>query len=157
MSSQEAALITPPNPIKGRVCDIDDGIGLEELLARSEAIVERTATQWRLGAFMNVEFLMSVVEALRLDPCELGTTLPLFYRAVRDIEEQASELGFPDVRKAAAAITGYLAGMDAEGGNLGDPARHIAAIELSIDVLQAQLAVGSRDRAPDIDRLPAAA
>lgn len=157
MSSQEATFITPPNPLKGRVCDVDDGVSLEELFARSEAIVERTAAQWRLGAFMNVEFLVSVIEALRLDPCELGTTLPLFFRAVRDIEEQASELGFPDVQKAAATITGYLAGIDAEGGNLGDPARHISMIELSIDVLQAQLVLGSRDRAPDVDWLLAAA
>ena len=142
----------PPHALAARVCDADDGLTLEDILAKSDAIVRRTAAQWRLAALMEVEWLLLIADRIHRKPQDLGRALPSFLDGVRAIEDQAAVLGLSGARRSAAALCLYLSGIDGEGEHLDDPYRHIAAIEMSMILLQGELAVD----APDQDFSPEA-
>lgn len=148
MPDQTARFITPPWPLGARVCAGDDGLTFEEVLTKADAIVTRTAAQWRLEALMDVDRLADIADRIWQDPPELGPALADFFTTARAIEDQASAHGLSGARSAAAALCCYLSGLDAEGGNLGDPCRHLSVIEQSMSVLQNELAAGASDQTP---------
>lgn len=156
MPDPTAKFVTPPWPPGARICTAGGGLTLDEVLAKADDIVARTAAQWRLEALTDVDRLAGIADRIRQDPPELGPALADFFTTVRAIEDQASAHGLSGARSAATALCSYLSDLDAEGGNIGDPCRHLAVIEQSMGALQAELAAGARDQAPNTGQALAA-
>lgn len=146
MSSQTAYLISPPHPLAARVCDVDGGLTFEEVLAWSDAIVRRTAAQWRFGVMMDVEWLSEVLDRVHRDPPEPGPLPATIVARIRAIADDASTLGLSAVQRAATTLCDCLAGINAEGDDHADRRHHLARVEQAIGALQVELGEPAHDQ-----------
>lgn len=146
MSSQTAYLISPPHPLAARVCDVDGGLTFEEVLAWSDAIVRRTAAQWRFGVMMDVEWLSEVLDRAHRDPPGPGPVPAAIVARIRTIADDASTLGLAAVQRAATALCDRLADLDAGGFDPADRRHRLARAEQAMMALQAELGEPAHDQ-----------
>ncbi len=127
-----------------RVCDVEDGLTLEALLARSEAIVERSATQWRLGALFELSQAWEADDVIHRDPADILSALPTFFDLARTIGDEANVLGFSGIRDVAADFNAFLQRLDAGAVDPETALALIADLANSIDRFQRAVAAGVR-------------
>ena len=150
MPEATAKLIPMPNRLKDRVSGNGEGLSFEEILAKSAAIVSRLSGEWRIGALYDVAQLTRLATEMHADPLAIGPLLPLFFSLTHGIQGQAGTFGYGEVSETAAELCSYLADLDAEGGNIGEPRRHLAVFDRHLSELRQLLIDDVRDRAIDL-------
>src|SRR5690349_12964662 len=119
MNETTAKLIPLPNRLKDRLSGDGEGLSFEEILDKSASIVSRLTGEWRIGALHQLAELTRLAAEMHGDPLAMGQVLPAFFSLAHGIQTQAGTFGYGQVGEVAAELCGYLADLDAEGGNLG--------------------------------------
>ncbi len=150
MSQQAAKLIPLPNRLKDRISGSGEGLSFEEIIAKSAAIISSLRGEWRIGALHEVAGLTRLAAEMHADPLTMGPLLPVFFSLAHGIQGQAGTFGYSQVSDAAADLCSYLADLDAEGGNLGDPRRHLAVFDRHLVRLRRLLIDDVKDMVVDL-------
>lgn len=150
MSEATAKLIAMPNRLKDRVAGTSEGLSFEEIIAKSAAIVSSLRGEWRIGALHDIAELTKLVAEMHADPLSMGPLLTPFFSLVHGIQGQAGTFGYAAVSDTAAELCEYLADLDAEGGNLGDPRRHLQVFDRHLSELRRLLLDDVRDSTIDL-------
>ncbi|MSP50569.1 MAG: hypothetical protein EXQ95_14760 [Alphaproteobacteria bacterium] len=149
MPKATAKLIQMPNRLKDRVSDTGDDLSFEEILDKSALIISRLSGDWRVGALHATAELTLLTAAMHAEPLAMGPLLPSFFFLAHGVQSQAGVFGYGEVGQVASEICEYLAGLDAEGGNLGDPRRHLAVFDRHLARLRRLLIDDVRDAPVD--------
>ncbi len=150
MREATAKLIPMPNRLKDRVAGNGEGLSFEEIIAKSAAIVSSLRGEWRIGALHDAAELTRMAASMHADPLAMGPLLPLFFSLAHGIQGQAGTFGYGAVSETAAQLCEYLADLDAEGGNLGDPRRHLQVFDRHLCELRRLLIDDVRDATADL-------
>ena len=150
MPEATAKLIPMPNRLKDRVAGNGDGLSFEEIIAKSAAIVSNLRGEWRIGALHDVAELTKLAAGMHADSLSMGPLLTSFFSLVHGIQGQAGTFGYGAVSDTAAQLCEYLADLDAEGGNLGDPRRHLQVFDQHLSDMRRLLIDDVRDAAVDL-------
>ncbi|MBM3533430.1 MAG: hypothetical protein FJX60_10395 [Alphaproteobacteria bacterium] len=145
MPEATARLIQMPNRLKDRVSGQTDGLSFEEILAKSAAIVTALTGEWRIGALCDLSELTRLAGEMHADPPGMGALLPAFFSLTHGIQGQAGTFGYGEVSYVAASLCDYLADLDAAGGNIGEPRRHLAVLDRHLAQLRRLLIDDIRD------------
>lgn len=157
--SKGAELIERPDSLKDRVRDDLDGLTLEEILERSDAIVAGTMRQWQAGALVEVSVMIRLAASIRADSQMSRVSLCLFTSIAQDMEAQAEAYGYPGIRAAAANLLGILSrvDLDGDGGDDGSLRGLVEALTACLAMLRMQVSEGRRMIPDGRDLLMAAA
>lgn len=150
MHEATAKLIPLPNRLKDRVSSGAEGLSFEEILAKSAAIVSSLRGEWRIGALHDVAELTKLATRMHADLLGMGPLLPAFFSLAHGIQGQAGTFGYTTVSDVAAELCGYLADLDAEAGNLGDPRRHLGVFDTHLARLRTLLINDIKDAVMDL-------
>lgn len=150
MLEATAKLIPLPNRLKDRVSGGGEGLSFEEIIAKSAAIVSSLRGEWRIGALHDVAALTKLAAEMHAEPMAMGPLLPAFFSLAHGIQGQAGTFGYAEVSDVAADLCGYLADLDAAGGNLGDPQRHLAVFDHHLARLRTLLIEDVKDAVVDL-------
>ncbi|MBM3549509.1 MAG: hypothetical protein FJX54_21435 [Alphaproteobacteria bacterium] len=150
MPEATAKLIQLPNRLRDRVSGQADGLSFEEILARSAAIVVALTGEWRIGALYDLSELTRLAGEMHADPLQMGPLLPAFFSLAHGIQGQAGTFGYGEVSHVAASLCDYLADLDAAGGNIGEPRRHLAIFDHHLAQLRRLLIDDVRDMTVDL-------
>ncbi len=150
MHEATAKLIPLPNRLKDRVANGAEGLSFEEILAKSATIVSSLRGEWRIGALHDVAELTKLATQMHADLLAMGPLLPAFFSLAHGIQGQAGTFGYTSVSDVAAELCGYLADLDAEAGNLGDPRRHLAIFDTHLARLRTLLINDIKDAVVDL-------
>lgn len=150
MLEATARLIPLPNRLKDRVSGGGEGLSFEEIIAKSAAIVSSLRGEWRIGALHDVAALTKLAAEMHAEPMAMGPLLPAFFSLAHGIQGQAGTFGYAEVSDVAADLCGYLADLDAAGGNLGDPRRHLAIFDHHLARLRTLLIEDVKDAVVDL-------
>lgn len=150
MPEATAKLIPMPNRLKDRVAGTGEGLSFEEIIAKSAAIVSSLRGEWRIGALHDAAELTKLVTQMHADPLSMGAVLSHFFSLAHGIQGQAGTFGYAAVSDVAAELCEYLADLDAEGGNLGDPRRHLQVFDRHLSELRRLLLDDVRDATVDL-------
>ena len=151
MSETMAKLIPLPNRLKDRLSGDGEGLSFEEILAKSTSIVSRLTGEWRIGALHQLAELTNLAAEMHADHLALGQLLPNFFSLAHGIQTQAGTFGYGQVGEVAAELCGYLADLDAEGGNIGDAGRHLAVFDKYLTLMRLLLIDDVRDEDRVVD------
>ncbi len=137
----------PPSSddLRGRVCEGDDGLTLEELLERSQAIVERTAAQWRLGALFDIEQVWDPADAIHRGVADIKASLPRFIEIARSTGDEALLLGFSGIREAADHLGICARRLSVSHGESEEACVLIVDLAQAVEDLEEALTVDKRD------------
>lgn len=150
MREATAKLIPMPNRLKDRVAGHGEGLSFEEIIAKSAAIVSSLRGEWRIGALHDVAELTRLATAMHADPPVMGPLLTRFFSLAHGIQGQAGTFGYGAVSDTAAQLCEYLADLDAEAGNLGDPRRHLQVFDRHLSEIRRLLIDDVRDANVDL-------
>lgn len=153
MQQATAKLIPLPNRLKDRISGNGEGLSFEEILAKSALIVSRLRGEWRIGALHDVAGLTRLAAEMHAEPLAMGSLLPVFFSLTHGIQGQAGTFGYAEVSEAAADLCSYLADLDAEGGNLGDPRRHLSVFDHHLSRLRKLLIDDVKDVVVDLRQM----
>jgi hypothetical protein len=151
MTEMTAKLIALPNRLKDRISGDGEGLSFEEILAKSASIVSRLSGEWRIGALHQLAELTKLAAEMHADPLAIGQVLPAFFSIAHGIQTQAGTFGYIQVGEVAADLCGYLADLDAEGGNIGEAQRHIAVFDKHLTLLRLLLIDDIREEDQVVD------
>ncbi len=150
MPEATAKLIPMPNRLKDRVAGNGEGLSFEDIIAKSAAIVSSLRGEWRIGALHDLAELTKLATEMHADPMSIGPLLTSFFSLAHGIQGQAGTFGYGAVSDTAAKLCEYLADLDAEGGNLGDPRRHLPVFDRHLSELRRLLIDDVRDATVDL-------
>jgi hypothetical protein len=148
MPKTVATLIPLANRLKERLCSDGDGLSFEDMLARSSAIVEKLAADWRLGALRDADRLASLATRMQGEDWGTGGLLASFFTIAHDIHGQAGTFGYSQAGEAALALCVQIAALDGHGDDPDDRRQHLALIDEQLAVLRTSLTDDVRDVAP---------
>jgi len=149
MPETVATLIPLANRLKERLlCSDGDGLSFEEMLARSSAIVEQLAEDWRGGALRDADRLAALVMRMQGEEWGKGGLVASFFTIAHDVHGQAGTFGYSQAGDAALALCVQIAALDGHGDDLCDRRRHLSLIDQQLAALRTALTEDIRDAAP---------